>query len=58
MTTTKLQPTNEQLIRDAAWKRVYRAMSYLVTSYGHAEDAAIFMLGDSIRQIRGEACAS
>ncbi len=50
--------TREQLEMDAAWKQVYRAMSYLVVRYGHAEDAAIRVLGDSIRSIRGEACAS
>jgi hypothetical protein len=53
-----MKPTNEQLQRDAAWKQVYRAMSYLVTRYGHAEDAAIYVLGDSIQAIRSEMCAS
>jgi hypothetical protein len=51
--------TREQLIRDAAWKQVYRAMSYLVQKYGNREMDAIFTLGDSIRSIRGETpCAS
>jgi hypothetical protein len=53
-----MQLTKEQLIRDAAWKQVYRAMSYLVAKYGHAEIPAIHTLGDAIRSIRGEACAS
>jgi hypothetical protein len=50
--------TKQQAIQDAAWKQVYRAMSYLVRTYGHAEDEAIFTLGDAIRSIRGEMCAS
>lgn len=46
--------TQQQLIRDAAWKQVYRAMSYLVHTYGNAEIPAIHTLGDALRTIRAE----
>ncbi len=50
--------TKQQLANDAAWKQVYRAMSYLVARYGTSEIPAINTLGDAIRSIRGESCAS
>jgi hypothetical protein len=50
--------TQWQLEHDAAWKQVYRAMSYLVAKYGTTEVGAIHILGDAICSIRGEACES
>lgn len=46
--------TKWQLDHDAAWKRVFRALAYLVSCYGTAEIPAQHILGDAVRAIRAE----
>jgi hypothetical protein len=51
--------TKKQLAADAAWKQVFRSLSYLVATYGHAEDDAIALLNGTIQAIRKDMqCAS
>ena len=46
--------TAQQAKYDAAWKQLYRAMSYLVRQYGHSEDSAIQFLNGAITECRRE----
>lgn len=45
--------TKKQIEMDGAWKQLYRALSYLASSYGvDAEKQAIELLGAKINEIR------
>lgn len=50
--------SNEQSAWDSRWKLAYRAMSYLVRTYGLSEMAAIQELGDVVRECRDRLAAA